>query len=67
MHGMYNIKLHKYYFALYNLWRLTNLIYINIYMHFILGFKIMYLNAWVRSLRPKHVAYIDKINNIRYG
>jgi len=29
-----------------------------IYMHFILGFKFMYLNACGWSAGPKHVAYI---------
>jgi hypothetical protein len=33
-------------------------------MHFILIFKVMYLNAWGWSLRPKHVAYIDETNKM---
>jgi hypothetical protein len=41
------------------------IIYINIYsiyIHFILSFKVMYLNACGWSVRPKHVAYIDETN-----
>ena len=43
----------------YNLWDLTNLKYI---MHYISSFKITYLNAWGRSVWPKHVASIDMAN-----
>jgi len=43
----------------YNLWHLTNLKYIT---HYILSFKITYLNAWGQSVRPKHVASIDATN-----
>jgi hypothetical protein len=32
------------------------------YVHFILGFKVMYFNAWGWSTWPKHVAYIDETN-----
>jgi len=35
-----------------------------IYMHFVLIFKIMCLNAWRLSVRPKHVARTDKTNII---
>ena len=31
-------------------------------MQFILGFKVVYLNARGWSARPKHVAYIDETN-----
>jgi len=36
-------------------------------MHFILSFKITYLNATGRSVRPEHVARINKTNKIRFG
>jgi hypothetical protein len=29
-------------------------------IHFILGFKVIYLNSWWWWARPKHVAYIDE-------
>jgi hypothetical protein len=38
-----------------------------IYIHFILSFKIMYLYAWIWSVRSKHVACIDMINTTSCG
>jgi hypothetical protein len=49
--------LHKYYFSFYNLKYKLN---IYICVHFILSFKVMYLNAWGWSVQPKHAAYIDE-------
>jgi hypothetical protein len=31
-----------------------------IYIHFMLGLKVMYFNARGWSTRPKHVAYVDE-------
>jgi len=54
--------LNKDYYGLHNLCYLTNLK--AIYVHFILNFKVMHLNARGRAVRPKHVAYIDETNKI---
>jgi hypothetical protein len=51
--------LHKEYNDLYILWDLKNLKYT---CTLFLSFKVVYLNAWGWSTRPKHVAYIEEIN-----
>jgi hypothetical protein len=35
-----------------------------IHTHFILSFKIMYLNSWGQSVLPQHVAYTEKANKM---
>ena len=37
---------------------------LNIYVHFVLSFEVIYLNACVWSVRPKNVAYIDVTDKI---
>ena len=59
--------LHKDYYGLYNLWDGVNLKYIYAFYFGILGSRVMYLNTWLWSAQPKHVAYINETNKLCYG
>jgi len=45
----------------------TRPVIINIYIYIYLSYKYNVFNAWGRSVRLKHVAYIDKINKVCCG